>query len=83
MSKSKAKSRSELEYLRGTVRKLRADLRNCMKGNPVALKDEDDVVDDDTNEIICDECGKGFLSILDLGKHVYSRCLLCGVRKKL
>jgi hypothetical protein len=54
-----------------------------MKGNPVALKDEDDVVDDDTNEIICDECGKGFLSILDLGKHVYSRCLLCGVRKKL
>lgn len=83
MSKSKRKTHKELEFLRGLVRKLRADLRNCKKGHAEHIKEEPDAPDAEETEIICDECGKGILSILDLGRAIYTRCLLCGIRKKL
>ncbi len=82
MSKTKRKTHKEVEFLRGLVRKLRADLRKCKKGHPEHIKDEADVPEEE-NPIICDECGKGELSILDLGRAIYTRCLLCGIRKKI
>lgn len=83
MSK-KSKSRSEREFLRGEIRRLKAELKACKAGH---VRDDDDEeyedLDEDGGQIICDDCGKGELIILDLGRAVYSRCTICLIRKKL
>lgn len=82
MSKSKAKARSEREFLRGEIRRLKKELRICkeQKGIQDPEPDEDD---EDENEIICDECGKGALDVLDLGRAIYTTCRVCKIRKRL
>jgi len=94
MSKSRNRSHSEVEHLRGLTRELKAEVRNLKKrlkelerkehifDNPP--QDSDYSSDsEDTHVVLCSECGKGVLKLLDLGNFKYSVCSVCGDRRKL
>lgn len=83
MSKSKRKTHKEVEYLRGVVRKLRADLRKCKKGHIEHIQEDEDTEAEESNPIYCTECGKGALKLVDLGVAVFTICNVCEIRKRL
>ncbi len=82
MSKTKSKSRSEVEYLRGRVRKLESELKYYKKRSHFAENTLDEVAEDnevhDVNAKQCDNCGKGVLIEYDFYYAVLSRCDHCG-----
>lgn len=85
MGKSRNRSKSEVEFLRGEIRRLKAQLKYCKR---CMEKDVDDMDYDDAPEIEvnkhqCSECGKGVLEIVDLKYVIYQVCNTCGFRKKI
>lgn len=80
MSRTKSKNRNEVEYLKGVVKRLKAELKyykkrahiNEPKKNKPKKKKEPD----------CPHCGKGFLEEVDLKHVVFKVCNICGHKEK-
>lgn len=89
MSKSRNKNRSELEYVRGKNKQLKSENRQLRRRvNDLEKRSHfyeeviDDVVEDiDLDE--CQECGKGYLQVLDLKYIKFVHCDTCGYKERL
>lgn len=88
MSKTKNKNKSEVEHLRGIIRKLKAQVRSLSTRNKELERQShfyeyiaDEVIEDvEIKEDICEECGKGILSEIDLVHVIVTTCDLCEFR---
>ncbi len=91
MSKTKNKGHSEVELLRGRIRRLESTCRRLRKRNKQLERKthfHEDVIDDITETTvpkgeICPECGKGQITTLDLKFVLIESCELCEYRKKI
>lgn len=83
MSKSKNKTRSEVEHLRGQIRQLKAELKYYKKREHINTnRDDDDDLDyDDVQDIaavrMCPKCGKGCLIEYDFKYALLTKCDTC------
>lgn len=91
MSKTRQKEKSEIELLRGKVRKLESTCRRLRKENN-ALKKRmhftENVIDEVAEDIepkaeTCQNCGKGELAVVDLVHVLIESCNLCEYRKRI
>ncbi len=88
MSKSRNKSKSEVEHLRGQVRELKAKLKYLRRRQHIENSIIDDVIEDgnveNINAVDCDECGKGVLVEYDFKFATLKKCTHCDheVRKR-
>jgi hypothetical protein len=80
VGKTKSKSRSELEYLRAENRRLKKENRHLKRQNHLNEEIVEDLIEDVEVES-CEECGKGVVEKLDLGKVEISTCRTCGHRE--
>lgn len=78
MSKTKNKNRREIEYLRGRVRKLEAELKYYKK--LPTIEETEPVEDVDLD--ICERCGKGICEIFDFKFAILRKCQLCGFEER-
>jgi len=87
------KNKSEIEFLKGEVKRLTAvnkrlrrenkDLRKRDHLNEALINGALEATDGDIDIDICDKCGKGNTTVLDL-KHVkYLICDLCNRRERI
>lgn len=91
MSKTRNKEGSEVEYWRGRVRKLEATNRRLRKRNKQLERKahfHEDVIDDIAGDIaptgeICQECGKGQLTTIDLKFLLIESCDVCEYKRKI
>lgn len=90
MGKVKQREKSEVEHLRGQIRKLESENRQLRKRIRVLDKKAhfyEDITADVAEDIIiknnCPSCSKGNLIILDLKHVVFEQCDSCEYRKKL
>jgi NAD-dependent SIR2 family protein deacetylase len=83
MSKSRRKGHSEVESLRGEIRRLNAQLKYCKRCNEQHRDDDLDYDDVPEIEPVCQQCGKNKLKIIDLKYVVFEVCELCGFKKKI
>lgn len=74
MSKSRRKHGSELEHLRGEIRRLKAQLKQCHR-HKRPPEEPEEVREVQPN---CDSCGKGVLQVIDLKWLKLHRCPVCG-----
>lgn len=86
MSKTYKKSGSELEHLRGEIRRLKRIIKQLQKSahvynNIKDLVEDPPDQDDHVEKVICDECGKGEIKVLDLGNKQVITCTICDHRK--
>jgi len=84
MGKTYKKSGSEIEHLRGEVRRLKKIIRQLQKSAHVYnnIKDlVEDPPDEEDEKITCDECGKGEIKVLALGNKQVITCTVCDHRK--
>lgn len=84
MGKSKNRERSEVEYLKGEVRRLRKLLRQFEKSKHIY--EAIDLHDPETIELPkvdkCSDCGKGEIKlILNFGNRMIYECSLCNYRR--
>ena len=91
MSKTKNKERSEIELLRGRIRKLESLCRQLRKRNKQLEKKthfHENIIGDFADTITpkgetCPECGKGQITTVDLKFLLIKSCSLCEYRKKI
>ncbi len=89
MAKTKNKSHSELEHLRGENKRLRSENRQLRREVNQLKKEahfyehivEEEVEDVKIKRNNCPECGKGVLQELDLTHVIITRCDTCGYKK--
>lgn len=76
MGKSKAKNKSEAEFLKGEIRRLKKQLDKARRGIPVP---DELIVEEEFDDFKpdCPRCGKGFLKIIDLKYILISTCGVC------
>jgi len=94
---TRKKTHSELEHLRGEIRRLKAENRSLTKQLKQLQKHEhmyeagDYEGQDDTVEVtstadtyveFCKECRRGAMQTMDLGKFIYKTCPVCGHRER-
>lgn len=79
MAKSKNKSRSEAEFLKGKVRQLKRQLRECQKSKGIEIFEEEPV--EDVSIVLCELCGKGSVTEIDLDFIVIRKCDHCEFRQ--
>ncbi len=75
MAKSASKNRSEVEFLKGEVRRLKKQLGRIKKGETVIVK-ANDIIEEE-HEDGCPKCGKGTLVDVDLKYIVVTSCNIC------
>lgn len=86
MSKSKNKTRSEIEHLRGQIRQLKAELKyykrreHMSPSEPIDDFDYDDV--QDINASQCPKCGKGILVEYDFKFAILKKCDRCDFEER-
>lgn len=80
MSKNKRKNGSEVEYLRGEVRRLKAELKFYKR-----RKHFDDVTEEveETPDNICEVCGKGIIQEFDLKFILLKKCSICNYQERV
>lgn len=90
MGKTRNKNRSEVEFLRGELKKLRAEnirLRRDNKHHERRTHFYENVINDVVEEIKphtgCEACGKGTLIEMDFKYVKYLICDLCETKKKI
>jgi hypothetical protein len=90
MGKTRNKNRSEVEFLRGELKKLRAEnirLRRDNKHHERRTHFYEEVIDHVADEIkatiCCEACGKGTLIEMDFKYVKYLICDLCETKKRL
>lgn len=84
MSKSYRKSGSEVEHLRGEIRRLKRIIKQLQKSAHVYNNIKDLVEDEKEEEdikITCNECGKGEIKTFDLGNKQVLTCTICNHRR--
>lgn len=82
MGKSKNKNKSEVEFLRGQIRQLKAELKYYKKREHISNTPPDDDLDyDDVQDISaarpCPRCGKGILVEYDFKYALLMKCSHC------
>ncbi len=86
MGKSKNKNHSEVEFLRGQVRKLASELKYYKKRAHIVESTIDDAIEENElyniNAKQCPRCGKGNLIELDFYFATLSRCDHCSFEKR-
>jgi hypothetical protein len=87
MSKSRQKSSSEVQHLRGEVRRLKAELKYYKRRSHIETAIIDDVIDGAPLEDMkpsdaCPECGKGVLIEHDFKYVVIRKCTNCEFKVK-
>lgn len=82
MAKSKNKTRSENEHLRGEIRRLRAELKRHKKKHNIE-DDEPELEKIPDPRDVCPSCGKGTWRFVDLKHVIYKICELCGFKVKV
>lgn len=90
MGKTKNKTHSEVEYLRGENKRLRSENRQLQKLVKSLQKHEHmyESIPDEPEElevklIQCGECAKGHFNEMEILDKVYGVCNVCGHRKRL
>lgn len=85
MSKSRNRSKSEIEHLRGQIRQLKAELKYYKRRSHIENSIIDDVIEDSNLEIVntseCPSCGKGVLIEYDFVYATLRKCS-CGYEEK-
>ena len=89
MAKTKNKSHSEVEHLRGENKKLKSENRQLKRRLSQLVKEAhfyENIVEEETEDIkikrnTCKLCGKGILEELDLTHIVVVRCDTCDFRE--
>lgn len=91
MSKTKNKNGSELEYLRGEVRRYKCLCRSLqreiqsLKKKEHFYEDLSDIEDEEAEEsritkLPCSDCGKGMMDQVVILNRVFHACPICGSR---
>lgn len=91
MGKTKNRTHSELEHLRGQLKELRAEnkslkrrLRELEKHEHMyETTEEIEEHQEEIKKIKCPECFKGHLDEIEILNKVFGTCNVCGHRKKL
>lgn len=78
MGKSKNKNSREIEYLRGQIRKLEAELKYYKKLDHAV---HEDIEPEDMSLDVCEHCGKGIIVQTDLGRVRIRKCGICDWRE--
>lgn len=83
MGKTRNRSKSEVEYLRGENRRLKAELKYYKRRSHIENSIIDDVIDEAPLENVkpldaCPECGKGILVEYDFKFATLKKCTDCG-----
>ena len=85
MSKSRNRSRTEAESLRGEIRSLKKELKFLRRRSHIENSIIDDVIEDSDLEIVdsepCPSCGKGILIEYDFVYALLKKCS-CGYEIK-
>jgi predicted nuclease with TOPRIM domain len=90
MAKTKNKNKSEVEYLRGEVKRLKSQLSSLNRRNRNLEKKAhfyENIVDEATEDVdiknSCPECGKGTLHYYDMVHIKLEICDICDFKRKL
>lgn len=87
MGKSKNKTHSEVQHLRGKIRKLEAKLKYYQRREHIQEVSFEEAIDENEIETIdsepCQNCGKGVVLIVDLKYVKLKVCDVCKVRTKI
>lgn len=81
MSKSRSKSRSEVEFLRGEVRRLKSELKYYKKRQHFFEDQREYVIEEEINNR-CEVCKKGKLIEHDFVHATLIKCTNCDYEKK-
>lgn len=89
MSKTKQKSHSEIEHIKGQLKKLSSENRQLKKRNKELERKThfyEDVIDDVAEDIeltaSCPECKEGFLQELNFIHVIVTKCSQCDYQEK-
>lgn len=84
MSKSRSKSRSEVEFLRGEVRRLKSELKYYKRH--AQIPEIDSLVENEDLKQVkvesCLSCGKGALIEYDFYYAKIKKCDICGITER-
>lgn len=84
MGKTKNKNKSEVEFLRGEVRRLKRQVKQLER---TAHFFETAIVEEAPVEVKkvrhCNNCGKGVMAEFEIMDRVFATCGTCGHREKL
>lgn len=90
MGKTKNRSHSELEHLRGEIKELRKEnrqlhklLKTLQKHEHMFEKTEETKDEPEVKLIQCSECFKGSFTEINILDKVFGTCNVCGHRKRL
>lgn len=76
MAKTKNKTRSEVEFLKGEVRRLKKKLKHYEK-NGIEIE-----TIDETDENVCPLCARGKIIVVDLKFLTILKCNICSYNEK-
>ncbi len=79
MSKSKSKNRNEVEYLKGIIKRLKAQLKYHKRHSQI----NDDIILEDNDFADCPSCGKGEMLVHDFFHVKFHKCNVCDFKEKL
>lgn len=86
MGKTKRKDHSEVQFLRGEVRRLKAELKYYKRRDHLVDDHIDELVDENEIENVnaskCSSCGKGVLIEYDFSFVILKKCDHCGYAEK-
>ncbi len=87
MGKSRNRSKTEVQHLKGRIRQLEAQLKFFQKREHLVDTDQDDgLVDnfetEDVKVNLCENCGKGHVTEIDLGFLIIGKCNVCETKTK-
>lgn len=84
MSKSRRKGHSEVEFLRGVVKQLRAELKYLKRRDHLHNEIIDDIVEDQdvTGVDLCPLCRKGPVISYDFHRVILRKCSECSYQEK-
>lgn len=86
MAKSKNRSHSEIEYLRGEVRRLKAELKYYKRRDHLNSEIIDDIDYDDVQDIVdvrqCPKCRTGILLEYDFVRAILTKCDKCDFEQR-
>ncbi len=87
MGKSRNKTHSEVEYLRGEVKRLKAELKYFKRRDHIHSEIVEEVLEEQDLDItdmnVCQHCGKGIILEYDFTHLLLRRCGTCDWQEKI